>query len=361
MTPIIQHIIEVAPGFHSAGPLSPRVLEAIAEYCQRLELHHTVETGCGASTLLFSNISQHHTVFADARDNDSLERVKRSHLLRPEVVSFVEGPTQLTLPRHDFKNPLDCVLLDGPHAYPFPDLEYYYLYPKLTTGALFILDDIHIPTIYNLFSFMRSDSMFRFQRVIGTTAIFRRTNAPTFNPLGDGWWSQRYNDQVLLRYAWRDVIKDLLPRGVKAQIRYLRQLRATGWGPRIRIVSPERGEPVGPTGLVTGIARLPDGWKLWVLVRRKDLPGWWPQGGGPVDIENGTWRLNVCYGADRDIGFHFEICALAIRGGLNCMWLDWTKRASAREEVVPVSLPPAAFVLGERYRTVYRKFRRTTS
>ncbi len=129
-------------------------------------IHHSVETGSGASTLLFSHLSEHHTVFALDGGSGSIANIRRSPLLRPNVVTFVEGPTQATLPRHRFTESLQLVLIDGPHGYPFPDLEYYFLYPHLETGALFILDDIHIPTVQNLFRFLRRDAMFELEEVV---------------------------------------------------------------------------------------------------------------------------------------------------------------------------------------------------
>jgi len=56
-----------------------------------------------------------------------------------------------------------------------------------------ILDDIHIPSIYRMFEILREDAMFELLRRDGNTAIFRRTEAPTFPPTADGWWEQGYN------------------------------------------------------------------------------------------------------------------------------------------------------------------------
>ena len=35
--------------------------------------------------------------------------------------------------------------------------------------------------------------MFEKVEFVGSTAIFRRTDAPVFDPLGDGWWLQDFN------------------------------------------------------------------------------------------------------------------------------------------------------------------------
>ena len=55
------------------------------------------------------------------------------------------------------------------------------------------MDDVYIPTIGRLFEFLSEDQMFRLREVDDTTAFFVRTEAPLFDPLGDGWWLQTYN------------------------------------------------------------------------------------------------------------------------------------------------------------------------
>lgn len=35
--------------------------------------------------------------------------------------------------------------------------------------------------------------MFAKVEFIGATAVFRRTDAPVFDPFGDGWWLQDFN------------------------------------------------------------------------------------------------------------------------------------------------------------------------
>jgi predicted O-methyltransferase YrrM len=190
---VLEEVERVAAQLHTAGTFSPTTLRALARHATARSVRHSAETGSGASTLLFSQLSAQHTVFALDAGTNSIRAIQSSPLLRSDVVTFVEGPTQQTLPRHVFPHPLQLVLIDGPHGYPFPDLEYYYLYPLLDRDALLIVDDIHIPTITNMFDFIRTDAMFELQEVVETTAFFRRTSAPTFSTVGDGWWLQNYN------------------------------------------------------------------------------------------------------------------------------------------------------------------------
>jgi hypothetical protein len=60
--------------------------------------------------------------------------VRESELFHAASGEFIDGPTQRTLPTHRFTKPLRAALIDGPHGYPFPDLECYYVYPHLAAG-----------------------------------------------------------------------------------------------------------------------------------------------------------------------------------------------------------------------------------
>ena len=189
---LARELSELPEQWHGAGTVQPPVLPALVRLTRHTEIRRSAETGAGRTTVLLSQLSPDHTVFAvDA--GGSITAARNHPRFRAGAVRFVEGPTQLTLPRHQFEGPLDLALIDGPHGYPFPDLEYYYLYPQLKPGALLVLDDVHIPTVRHIFDFLSEDDMFRLEEVAGETAFFRRTDAPTFSPLCDGWWEQRYN------------------------------------------------------------------------------------------------------------------------------------------------------------------------
>jgi hypothetical protein len=152
-----------------------------------------VETGSGKTTLLFSHLSADHLVFA-VDDGESITKVKQSPLLNAARVTYVEGPTQLTLPQYRFRTPFQMVLIDGPHGYPFPDMEYYYFYPRIAGGGLLLIDDIQIPTIGRMFEIIRAGDMFELLEIVDDNlAFFRRTDASLIDPCSDSWWLQGYN------------------------------------------------------------------------------------------------------------------------------------------------------------------------
>lgn len=190
---VLSEINALPGGWHPAGSYGIGTLVAIARHALSAPVLHSAETGCGATTFILSHISADHKVFAYKHPSQEVPLAYERGLLEPSRTEFILGPTQRTLPPYRFPAPLDLALIDGPHGYPFPELEYFAFYQVLAPNALLIVDDIHIPTVRNLFNFLNEDAMFRLVEVHNTTAFYRRTMAPVFDPEGDHWWQQGYN------------------------------------------------------------------------------------------------------------------------------------------------------------------------
>ena len=211
---MVGEIFNLPEDWNKAGSVSNKVLKAILKHCSNSgSLEHSIETGAGKTTLLFSHISKHHLVFSvDPYDHHSVSTVKTSALLNGNCVQFVSGPTQKTLPTFHFSFKVQAALIDGPHAWPFPDMEYYYIYQILDQGAVLIVDDIHIPSISRMYNIIKADEMFRLLEVEGNTAFFQRTDRPMFDPLADGWWLQGYNKPL-----WDEMMKEKAQRSAQFQ------------------------------------------------------------------------------------------------------------------------------------------------
>jgi hypothetical protein len=195
---------EISAASHHGGMLARPALEALIRLAPDRPYGLSVETGCGRSSLLFSHLSLEHHVFAlDDRDqsNSSVQMIIDSRIANRDHLHFHYGPSQVTLPR-DLAlalngRKIDWALLDGPHGYPFPELEYWAVYPHLAPGSLLIIDDVQIPSIARLYDFLRADDMFDLLHLevcgILSTAIFRRNDTPATPELGDHWWDQGFN------------------------------------------------------------------------------------------------------------------------------------------------------------------------
>jgi len=220
---LVDQIAALPDDWHGAGSVSPAVLRALVRHAAGVgRIVQSVETGSGKTTLLLSQLSDAHTVFAvDA--GGSISKVKGSALFNPRTTTFVDGPTQRTMPAHHFPHRHQLVLIDGPHGYPFPDLEYYFLYPTIDTGGLLVIDDLLIPTIARMYEVIAAGDMFEPIEVVeANTGFLRRTDAPLIDPLADAWWEQGYNRSYYQRL--------ISPAPAAAP----GSARANGWASRIR-------------------------------------------------------------------------------------------------------------------------------
>jgi len=200
-------LIARAGAFHAWDAMAPAALSGILN---RGPFQHTAETGCGGSTIVLSNASRRHTVFAIEGANQTLTELHKHVDLRQENVIVIEGDSRFTVPGCRFEGALDLVLLDGPHAYPLPQIEFAYLFPHIRAGGWLVLDDIQIPSVYELFRFLKKESSVTLEEVVVRTAFFRRIAVAEHGP--DGWERQGMNRRTILRYGWRDRLRHLLGR-----------------------------------------------------------------------------------------------------------------------------------------------------
>ena len=200
-----QELIARAVQFHAWDAMAPPALEALAK---RGPFQFSAETGCGGSSIVLSHLSKQHSAFAIEGADRTITGLRQHSDFRPDTVVFIEGESKRTLPLHAFENRLDLALLDGPHAYPLPQLEFAYLFPQVREGGWLALDDVQIPSVYELFQFMRRESSMVLEEVAVRTAFFRKIGDSDFGP--DGWQHQGMNRRQILRYSWRDRLRRLI-------------------------------------------------------------------------------------------------------------------------------------------------------
>jgi precorrin-6B methylase 2 len=199
------NLIARAGGFHAWDAMAPAALSGIL---QRGPFQSTAETGCGGSTIVLSHASHRHIAFAIEGEDRTITELRKQTDLRSENVIFVEGETKDTVPGYRFDGEMDLVLLDGPHAYPLPQIEFAYLFPWIRQGGWLVVDDIQIPSVYELFSFLEKSSSAVLEEVVVRTAFFRRVSVGEHGP--DGWALQGMNRHTIWRYSWRDRLRRVL-------------------------------------------------------------------------------------------------------------------------------------------------------
>ncbi len=195
-------LIARACAFRPWDAMSQAALTGIA---RRGPFHSTVETGSGGSTIVLSHLSTNHTAFAIEGADRTITGLRQCADLKNDAVTFIEGETKDTLPAYRSPAAVDLILLDGPHAYPMPQLEFTFLFPLLRNGGWLVLDDIQIPSVHELFRFLKLNTQVVLEEVALRTAFFRRVS--TAPPEPDGWDSQGLNRHLVLRYSWRDSLR----------------------------------------------------------------------------------------------------------------------------------------------------------
>jgi hypothetical protein len=202
------NLVARAGRFHPWDAMAPAALSGIL---QRGPFLASAETGCGGSTMVLSQASDRHIAFAIDGKDGTITELRKQSALRKENVIFVEGQTRDTLPEYHFESDLDLALLDGPHAYPLPQIEFAYLFPRIRIGGWLVIDDIQIPSVYELFRFLKREPSVVLEEVAVRTAFFRKASAAEHSP--DGWALQGMNRHTILRYSWRDRVRRLLGKG----------------------------------------------------------------------------------------------------------------------------------------------------
>lgn len=111
---------------------------------------------------------------------------------------------------------------------------------------------------------------------------------------------------------------------------------------RVEFTEPKQGDSVSNEGDVKGTATVPPGKHLWIFAHRRGLALWWPQGGGPAQIDKEKWMTVVTYGQDRDRGSEFEVAAVVLEEREHADMLNVVKRYEDSGQYPGVRLPPPA-------------------
>jgi len=101
------------------------VMKWMAENLQGSD--HTIETGCGYSTVILAALSRKHTVVSPSHgEHQLIKEWCEKQGMSAGHIEFIADISQNVLPRYGPAK-FDVIPIDGDHAIPAPFIDWYYL------------------------------------------------------------------------------------------------------------------------------------------------------------------------------------------------------------------------------------------
>jgi len=180
-TPVSEEIRRAPPLAHGGGTAYFGLEWAALRWLEQSVTAEmtTLETGCGASTIVFAAAGARHlTISPDAGEHDRVLRYCAEQGIATDGLRFIAEPSDAALMGPWEPEPLDLVLIDGAHGFPFPALDWYLTAAHVRVGGLVVLDDAYLPSVNVVVRFLRASTSWRQESPIGyRTVAFRKLSA----------------------------------------------------------------------------------------------------------------------------------------------------------------------------------------
>jgi len=158
----------------------------------------TLETGAGSSTLAFAaGGAEHVAVTPDPGEEQRIRAQADRFAIDHSRVRFEIGPSHEVLPRLG-ERPLDLVLIDGAHGFPYPVLDWWYAAPHLKVGGRMLIDDAYMPPVAALVDALRAQPGWEIAESVGYRTVVVRKTAEGI-PQWD-WAGERIGGRMSFRY-----------------------------------------------------------------------------------------------------------------------------------------------------------------
>ncbi|HEX4115438.1 MAG TPA: class I SAM-dependent methyltransferase [Solirubrobacteraceae bacterium] len=174
-----------APGIHgeqqsACFSLSLEALQWLEEHVERTM--RTLETGSGASTVVFASRGSRHTAISpSATEHEAICAYCDAQGIDVGGLTFVAESSHTALARES--EPIDIALIDGAHEFPYPVLDWFEIQSRLREGGMLLVDDSYMPAVNTLVNYLRQSPDWEYIGAPGgRTTVFRklRDGLPAF-------------------------------------------------------------------------------------------------------------------------------------------------------------------------------------
>lgn len=200
MATLTDRLRAAPPGIHGAGDEYWGLAWPALEWLEG-ELRagmSTLETGSGASTMVFAAAGTSHVAVTPNADEEARIREACRRLgVTSEQVTFEIGYSHEVLPRLP-EQPLDLALLDGAHGFPYPILDWWHVASRLAMGGRVLLDDAYMPPVTAVVDHARRSRAWEVERAVGYRTVVLRKLADELPPFD--WDGARLGGHMSFRY-----------------------------------------------------------------------------------------------------------------------------------------------------------------
>jgi hypothetical protein len=176
-------------GTEQVGGLNTRIGDRMIAEFNRYDSPRVVETGAGATTLLFCCLDPGAltSIEPDAalRDRILVEAAAREISVAP--LRFLCERSEVALPRLTADGErFDVGLIDGCHNWPSVFVDFCYINMMMPAGGTLFVDDVHLYSVSQLYLLLRQQDEFEYVALDNKLATFRKLVNRPFLPEWDG-------------------------------------------------------------------------------------------------------------------------------------------------------------------------------
>ena len=166
-TPITDALKTTPRGLHAGGAHWGLAWGALEWLETNVEAGwRTLEIGSGSSTIVIASRGAHHeAVTPDPGEREAILEHARILGVDASGVTFHIGLSDDVLPTLTLE-PLDLVLVDGAHGFPYPILDWWHVAPSVKVGGHVLLDDAYLPGVSAIVDFMRASPAWRLEPAV---------------------------------------------------------------------------------------------------------------------------------------------------------------------------------------------------
>jgi hypothetical protein len=177
------------------GGLTNRIGERLITELDRYDSPRVVETGAGASTLLFCTLEPAAvtTIAPDAALRDRMLSAAAERGISTERLRFICDRSELALPKlAEAGDRYDAALIDGSHNWPAVFVDFCYLNLMLPVGGTMFVDDVQLYSVDQLYNLLRKQEEYEYVGLEDKMATFRKVLDHPWLP---EWRSQPYIEE----------------------------------------------------------------------------------------------------------------------------------------------------------------------